>query len=142
MITADNGIDYVRFVIAVERDFKKEGEPKADFLPCIACRNKAFFLRDNFCKGMLVTVAGRLEYTSMLAEDGKTRIPQSEFRVINFYRDGFGKENLAKARRRAAALKPGEPVPKICEQFLHPSEPDSAQQEDPVSEPQDDQLPD
>ena len=49
-----------KFKIAVEKRFKKEGEPDADIINCTAYRRIAEHVERYIKKGMLVTVSGHL----------------------------------------------------------------------------------
>ena len=62
-LTADPKIyeKVVSFRIAVERRFKREGEPTADFFNCKAFGNTKEFVEKWMTKGMKVEVTGRLQ---------------------------------------------------------------------------------
>lgn len=49
-----------RYTLAVNRTFKKEGEPDADFITCVAFAKKGEFAEKYFKKGQMVAVCGRL----------------------------------------------------------------------------------
>ena len=53
-----------RFSLAVDRRFKREGEPDADFINCVAFRRSAEFVEKYFRKGMRVLVEGRIQVRS------------------------------------------------------------------------------
>jgi len=53
-----------RFSLAVDRRFKREGEPDADFINCVAFRRSAEFIEKYFRKGMRVLVEGRIQVRS------------------------------------------------------------------------------
>jgi single-strand DNA-binding protein len=57
-----------KFTIAVDRRFKKEGEPDAEFIPCVAFRKTAELMERYMKKGMMVSVCGSLQVRSF--EDG------------------------------------------------------------------------
>ena len=50
-----------RFRIAVNRRFKKEGEPDADFFNCVAFRRTGEFVERYLKKGMQVSLCGSLQ---------------------------------------------------------------------------------
>lgn len=50
-----------RYTLAVNRRFKREGEPDADFINCVAFTKQGEFAEKFFKKGMLVAVTGRLQ---------------------------------------------------------------------------------
>lgn len=47
--------------LAVDRDFKREGDPDADFFSCTVFGNQAKFVLDVGKKGRLVSVVGRMQ---------------------------------------------------------------------------------
>ena len=62
-----------RYSLAVERRFKREGEPKADFIPCVAFGKQGEVAERYFRKGQLVSVAGRLQVRNWEDNEGKKR---------------------------------------------------------------------
>jgi single-strand DNA-binding protein len=58
-----------RFSVAVDRKFKTDGQPEADFPSCIAFGKTAEFLEKYFSKGMKIVVEGRLT-TGSYEKDG------------------------------------------------------------------------
>lgn len=49
-----------KFTLAVDRRFKKEGEPDTDFIICVAFRRTAEFMERYIKKGMQISVCGSL----------------------------------------------------------------------------------
>ena len=64
------GIATARFTIAVNRIFKTEGQPDADFINCIAWRKQAEKLANFQKKGNLIGVIGRIQ-TGNYEKDGQ-----------------------------------------------------------------------
>lgn len=60
-----------RFSLAVNRRFKREGEPDADFINCVGFGKNGEFVEKFFKKGQLVSVVGRLQVRSWDDKDGK-----------------------------------------------------------------------
>lgn len=60
-----------RFRMAVDRRFKKEGEPTADFIPCVAFGKQADFAEKYMSKGKKFGVVGRLQTGSYVNTEGK-----------------------------------------------------------------------
>ena len=58
-----------RFSIAVDRRFKQENAPTADFPSCVAFGNTAAFINKYFHKGMKIALEGRLQ-TGSYEKDG------------------------------------------------------------------------
>lgn len=62
-----------RYALAVNRRFKKEGEPDADFINCVVFGKSAEFAERYFKKGMMVSVAGRLQVRQWEDQTGQRR---------------------------------------------------------------------
>jgi len=62
-----------RYTLAVNRRFKREGEPDADFIPCVAFGRAGEFAERYFKKGMLVCVSGRIQVRSWEDNSGQKR---------------------------------------------------------------------
>ena len=58
-----------KFTLAVNRRFKKEGEPDADFILCTAFRRTAEFMERFIKKGMMICVCGSIRVSEF---DDKT----------------------------------------------------------------------
>lgn len=65
------GIAVVRFTVAVNRRFAKEGSQQADFITCVAWRQSAEFICRYFIKGQLIGVEGSIQTRSWDGQDGK-----------------------------------------------------------------------
>ena len=70
---SDNQLAITRFTVAVDRIFKKEGQPTADFLPVVVFGKNAENCHKYLGKGRLVSVAGRLQSRTWDDQDGKRR---------------------------------------------------------------------
>ena len=66
-----NGTSVCRFTIAVDRRFKKEGQPTADFIPVVAWRQTAEFVSKYFTKGSRIAVIGSIQTRSWDDDDGQ-----------------------------------------------------------------------
>lgn len=66
----DSGISIARFILAVDRRFKQENSPQADFVSCVAFRKTAEFIEKYFTKGMKIELCGRIQTGSYTKEDG------------------------------------------------------------------------
>lgn len=66
----DNATAVARYTLAVNRKFKKDGEPTADFIPCVVFGRLAEFTEKYFRKGMQVAVSGRIQTGSYTNKDG------------------------------------------------------------------------
>ena len=61
-----------RFSIAVDRRFKRDGEPDADFINCVAFGNTGEFIERYGHKGTKFVVEGRIQTGSYTNKDGQT----------------------------------------------------------------------
>lgn len=64
-------IAVARFSLAVNRRFRREGEPDADFITCVAFGKTGEFVEKFFKKGQMVSVVGRLQVRSWDDKEGK-----------------------------------------------------------------------
>jgi len=60
-----------RFSIAVDRRFKREGEPDADFFNCTAFGKQAEFVERYLRKGVKVVVCGRIQNDNYTNKEGQ-----------------------------------------------------------------------
>lgn len=65
-----NNISVTAFTVAVDRRFKTEGQPAADFINVIAWRNQAEFICKYFRKGSRIALTGSLQTRNWTDEDG------------------------------------------------------------------------
>lgn len=61
-----------RFTIAVDRKYKKENEPTADFLNCISFSKTAEFINRYFTKGRRIGIEGRIQTGKYTNKEGNT----------------------------------------------------------------------
>jgi len=66
----DNTTAGARYTVAVDRRFKRDGEPTADFIPCVVFGRSAEFAEKYFRQGMRVSVSGRIQTGSYTNKDG------------------------------------------------------------------------
>ena len=66
----DSATAVARYTLAVNRKFKKDGEPTADFIPCVVFGKSAEFTEKYFRKGMQVAISGRIQTGSYTNKDG------------------------------------------------------------------------
>ena len=64
-------IAVARFSLAINRRFKRDGEPDADFINCVAFGKNGEFVERFFKKGQMVSVVGRLQVRSWDDKEGK-----------------------------------------------------------------------
>ena len=68
--TGESAMAIARYSLAVDRKFKRENEPTADFINCIAFGKSGEFAEKYFRQGMKVVVAGRIQTGSYTNKDG------------------------------------------------------------------------
>lgn len=69
--TLQSGTEVCNFSIAVDRKFKREGQPTADFFNCIAFSKTAEFVGKWFTKGKMILLEGSLQNRSWDDQEGK-----------------------------------------------------------------------
>lgn len=62
-----------RFSLAVSRRFRRDGEPDADFINCVAFGKTGEFIQKYFVKGMSIGVSGRLQVRNWEDSQGQRR---------------------------------------------------------------------
>ena len=67
-----NTICIARYTLAVDRKFKQEGQPNADFINCIAFGKLGEFAEKYLHKGTKIAVTGRIQTGSYKKKDGNT----------------------------------------------------------------------
>jgi single-strand DNA-binding protein len=86
----NSGTTVANFSLAVNRGYKREGGPDADFINCIAWSKTAETMEKYTSKGRQIVVEGRIE-TSNYEKDGQ-RIYKTDVVVEKFY-FADGKQN-------------------------------------------------
>lgn len=60
-----------KYTLAVDRAYKREGDPSADFINCVAFGKQAVFAEKYLQKGMKIIVEGRWTTGSYTNKDGQ-----------------------------------------------------------------------
>lgn len=72
--TTQSGISTVRFSVAVERRYNKQGEERqTDFIDCVAWRQTAEFVSKYFNKGSMIAVEGSIQTRNYDDKNGNKR---------------------------------------------------------------------
>lgn len=95
--TASN-LAVTSFTLAVERDFKNNGEKETDFIDVVAWKNTAEFICQHFAKGHMTIVDGRLQIRDWTDKQQNKR-KSAEIVALNVY---FGES------KRKDDVQPGE----------------------------------
>jgi len=77
-----NGKGVCNFTVAVDRRFKVEGQPTADFINCVAWGNKGEFVEKWFTKGKMICLEGCIQ-TRNWEDDGGNKHYATEILVDN-----------------------------------------------------------
>lgn len=67
---ADTPLCIARYTLAVDRRFKRDGEPSADFINCVAFGKSGEFAEKYFHKGIKIAVSGRIQTGSYENKEG------------------------------------------------------------------------
>ena len=68
-----SGVSVCSVSVAVDRDYKVNGEKATDFIPCVFWRSTAEFVGKYFSKGDMIAVVGSLESRKYKDKDGNIR---------------------------------------------------------------------
>lgn len=67
----DNPTAVAKYTLAVDRRFKRDGEPTADFIRCTVFGKPAEFTEKYFRKGTKICISGRIQTGSYTNRDGQ-----------------------------------------------------------------------
>ena len=81
---SENMLAIARYTLAVDRRFKKEGQPSADFINCVAFGKSAEFAEKYMTKGRLFGVIGKIQ-TRNYENDKKEKVYVTEVVVDEQY---------------------------------------------------------
>lgn len=81
-VSATGNTTFARFTVAVDRQFKREGEPTADFFNCTSFGKLAEFCEKYLMKGTKVVVTGRLQNDSYTNKEGQ-KVNETKIIVSN-----------------------------------------------------------
>lgn len=89
-----------RYSLAVNKRFKRQGEPDADFIPCVAFGKNGEFTERYFRKGQMVSVVGRLQVRNWEDDEGRKRVTTEVVVEEQYFADNKNKseeKNLSEA---------------------------------------------
>lgn len=99
----NGGTAVTSFTLAVDRDFKTNGEKDTDFIEVVAWRNTAEFVSKYFSKGRMAIVEGRLQIRDWTDKNGNKR-RTAEVVADNVYFGDSKKENKQEPEYKQADL--------------------------------------
>lgn len=115
-----DGTAVVNYRLAVDRRYKREGQPSADFIPVVVWGNNAEFAAKYFRKGMRIELVARVQTRDYTTNDGR------KVYVTEFIADeqGFGEPKAEAGEGKAAAPAYGTPyVPAPADSDIPPVTP-------------------
>lgn len=118
--TQRNNMVVAKFTLAVERRFKQEGQPTADFIRCIAFGKTAEFFERFGRKGTKFLIEGRIQTGSYTNKDGQ-----------KVYTTDVVVENTEFGESKNSSGSSAEPQPKPDDSFM--SIPDGIDEELPFN---------
>ena len=86
--TANEPLAVARYTLAVDRKFKRQGEPEADFISCVAFGKSAVFIEKYVKKGQRIAVAGSLSTRNYEDKNGQKRYVTEVITNEHFFADG------------------------------------------------------
>jgi single-strand DNA-binding protein len=113
--TANGSMAVARYSLAVDRRFKREGEPNADFINCIAFGKNGEFAEKYLHKGTKIIVNGHIQTGSYTNKDGKkvyttdVIIESQEFAESKNGQQGGGQRNGGNTQPLPPPMPDGEP---------------------------------
>lgn len=99
MKSSRNGTSVCQFTLAVERDYKQEGQPEVDFINCVVFGKRADVLAQYKGKGDFIGIDGRIQTGEYTDREGKT-VKTTSIAVDKVHLHPGGK-NQAKASQYA-----------------------------------------
>ncbi len=123
-----------RYSLAVNKRFKRDGEPDADFINCVVFGKAGEFAEKYFKKGQMVSVVGRLQVNSWEDQNGQKRY-STDVVVEEQY---FAESRKSFEQNNSYNSAPSEPKQQTQAQVPTNNEPTGFSS---VAEPTDDDLP-
>lgn len=95
--TSDDQKAIGRYTLAVNKKYKRENEPSADFINCITFGTAATFAEKYFAKGQQISVVGRLQVRSWNDKNGQKRWSTEVIVEEQFFAEGKKKEGTGES---------------------------------------------
>lgn len=90
---SDKPLAIARYTLAVNKAYKKEGEPDADFIPCVAFGKNGEFAEKYLNKGQQIAVVGRLQVRMWEDDNGDKRRTTEVVIENQYFADSKNKGN-------------------------------------------------
>jgi single-strand DNA-binding protein len=115
----DNQLCIARYTLAVDRKFKKDNEPTADFIRCVAFGRAGEFAEKYFKQGIKIAISGRIQTGSYKNKEGQTVYTTD---VVIEDQEFAESKAVAESNKPQA---PAEPQPTGDDEFMQVSGDDS-----------------
>ncbi|MCL1987688.1 MAG: single-stranded DNA-binding protein [Firmicutes bacterium] len=113
--TKGDSLAIARYTLAVNRRFKREGSPDADFIQCVSFGKQAEFVEKYFKKGSQMACVGRLDVSTM---DDQTTGKRTWFTSVIVEEVNFTESRAANEARSSAQ---NDYYDSIAEQYTPPA---------------------
>lgn len=90
---SQGGMAVANFSIAVNRKFKRDGEPDADFFNCVSFGKTAEFIEKYFHKGSAILITGHLQNDEYEKDGQKVRITKIYVDEVDFMGESKNGQN-------------------------------------------------
>ena len=108
----DSATAVARYTLAVDRRFRRDGEPTADFIPCVIFGRSAEFAEKYFRQGLKIIVSGRIQTGSYTNRDGqKVYTTEVVVEEQEFAESKSASDNYAASHPQTSAPAPSMPAP-------------------------------
>ena len=108
----NNATAVARYTVAVDRRFKRDGEPTADFIPCVVFGRSAEFAEKYFRQGLRIVVSGRIQTGSYTNRDGqKVYTTEVVVEEQEFAESKAASDNYAASHPQTSSPAPSMPAP-------------------------------
>ena len=116
-----------RYSLAVNRTSKRDGDPDADFINCVAFGRQAEFAEKYFHKGIRIVITGRIQTGSYTNKDG-VRVYTTDIVVEE---QEFAESKAASSAAGTTAYTPSRPEPSAAagDGFMNIPDGDSVEDE-------------
>lgn len=113
----NNPTAVAKYTLAVDRRFKRDGEPTADFIRCTAFGKPAEFTEKYFRKGTKICISGRIQTGSYTNRDGQ-KIYTTDV-IVEEQDFAESKANAAQNNNIQAGPSPYGPAPDSGDGFMN-----------------------
>lgn len=120
----ENSTCIAKFTLAVDRRYKREGDPTADFIRCVAFGKTAEFAQKYFHKGSKALITGQIQTGSYTNKDGNkvytTEVMVEEIEFAESKQAGNGNQQSAPPTQQATPPMPQQAAPQMYAQPQQP----------------------